>query len=249
MAESGLRLLIVDADPDGSRKVGLALDGAGFQVGWSSFSPAELTQMVSGLHPQVLLVHGELSGQQVYSLLGTVTVPVVLLCKDTSDDLFVQSMRTGLVEMLREPFNARAHVAKLRLALAGLADRLGSLQGRGSPKELQALVAHLTRARRTGGLTIGEGRAFFSRGALKAARFREQSMQAALAAMLAAPAAWTFTEGEAAGAGLVDEGASTPASHPAAAPTPFAEPLPAASPSGIGPPPPAAGPAPVGTPP
>ncbi|MCU0699382.1 MAG: response regulator [Myxococcaceae bacterium] len=213
MARSETRILIVDADQDAAQRMGLALDGAGFQVAWCTFSPQDFQAMSKDFGPSLLFVHADLGSAQLTTLLarvdaaGAATVPVVLLCRDLGDEAFVRAMKTGVVEMLQEPFNARLHASRLRLVLAELPDRSGVVRGRGGPGELSALLQHVMRTRRTGGLAVGandEGRAYFVRGVLKSARFQSQSMQGALAAMSRLTVPWTFTEGAEGNAGVID---------------------------------------------
>ncbi|MDP2270339.1 MAG: response regulator [Archangium sp.] len=202
------RVLIIDADTAPAQKMGLALDGAGFPVTWCSFAPADVSESLRDFRPSVLLVHSELASPQLAALLARLEatpVPVALLCRDVADERFVRQLRTGVVELLQEPFSARLHVNRLRLLMAELPDRTGELAGRGGGREISELVLHLMRTRRTGGLAVGEnGRAFFVRGVLKAARFRELTMEPALAAMTRSSDAWTYTEGADGASGLVD---------------------------------------------
>ncbi len=212
-AKNENRVLIVDADGDSAQKVGLSLDGAGFQVGWCSFAPSELGAVLRDLKPTLLVVHAELASPQLSTLIarlesaGMASLPIVLLCRDTTDDVFLHTLRTGVVEMFAEPFNPRPHIGRLRLLTAELPERTGKLRGKGMPNELGALVHHIMRTRRTGGILVGEneeGRAFFVRGVLKAARYGALTMQSALAAMTRAQVAWSFVEGLEGTAGVVD---------------------------------------------
>lgn len=207
------RILIVDADGEGAQKMGLALDSSGFQVGWCSFAPTELGAVLRDLKPTMLLVHAELISTQLATLLarlesaGMASLPVVLLCHDTSEEVFLRTLKAGVVEMLAEPFNPRLHVARIRMLLGELPERSGKLRGRGGPNELGALVHHLMRTRRTGGVVVGEhedGSAFFVRGVLKSARYHTQTLQGALAAMTRTQAPWSFVEGLEGSAGVVD---------------------------------------------
>ncbi len=226
-----VRVLIVSTDTGLAQKVGLALDDAGLGVTWCSFAPGEVAENLRDFQPTVLLVHAELASPQLATLLARVeaaALPVVLLCKDTTDDVFVRAMKTGVVELLQEPFSARTHLGRLRLTLAELPLRTGELVGRGGPRELGDLVQHVMRTRRSGGLAVGEhARAFFVRGVLKAARFRDLAMQPALAAMTREQVPWRFSEnadGEAAAAFVAEvEPAAVPksprrAAAPATAP-------------------------------
>jgi DNA-binding response OmpR family regulator len=213
MTKSESKVLIIDADQESAQRIGLSLDGAAFQVAWCTFSPQDFAAMSKDFAPNLLLVRAELGSTQLMTLLarvdtsGTASVPVVVLCKDTSDEPFVVPMRTGVVELLQEPFNTRLHVSRLRMVLADLLQRSGLIRGRGMPGELNALLQHVMRTRRTGGLAVGnadEGRAYFVRGVLRSARYQHQSMQSALAAMSRLSIPWTFTEGAEGSAGVVD---------------------------------------------
>jgi DNA-binding response OmpR family regulator len=215
MAEprSETRILVVDADGEAAQRAALALDGAGFGVAWCSFAPTELSQELKDYKPTLLLVRAELASPQLATLIarlesaGLAALPVVLLCRDTSDEVFLRPLRTGVVEMLPEPFSPRPHLGRLRMLLAELPERSGKLRGRGGPNELAALVHHLMRTRRTGGIALGEGeegRAFFVRGVLKSARYHAQTMQGALAAMARAETPWSYTEGLEGNAGVID---------------------------------------------
>lgn len=205
---SEARVLIIDADTAGAQKMGLALDGAKLPVTWCSFAPTDVAEGVRDFRPTLLLVHCELASPQLATLLArleSTPVPVALLCKDAADERFVKQLRTGVVELLQEPFSARLHINRIRLLMAELSQRSGELSGRGTGRELMELVQHLMRTRRTGGLAVGEeGRAFFVRGVLKAARFRELTMDNALSAMTRANQPWTFTDGADGSSGLVE---------------------------------------------
>lgn len=203
---SSVRVLIVDADSAIAQKIGLTLDGAGFPVAWCSFSPSDVLEQLRDFKPSLLLVRAELSSPQLATLLARLEatpVPVAVLCRDVSDERFVKHLRSGVVDLLQDPFSARLHVARLKNLEGELAGRGGELSGRGG-RELGDFAQHLMRTRRTGGVSIGEGRAFFVRGVLKAARLREHTMQAALAAMTREQGTWTFSEGADGASGLVD---------------------------------------------
>lgn len=235
------RILVVDADTSLAQKMGLALNGSGFEVALCSFSPSEVAATIKELPPQLLLVHAELGSPQLSTLLarlesaGQAHLPLVLLCRDTGEEIFVKTLRTGVVEMLQEPFSPRLHIGRIRVLLGELADRPGQLRGRGAPNELGAFLHHVMRTRRTGGVEVGnasEGRAFFVRGVLKSARLGQHVDQPALAAMTRLQAPWVFTEGAEGTAGVVDMGpkdgdepflVTFQGSKPAPTPTPFDE--------------------------
>ena len=204
---STVRVLIIDADTSAAQKIGLSLDNAGFPVAWCSFAPSEVAETIRDFRPTLLLVHAELSSPQLATLLArteAAPVPVVVLCRDVAEERFVRTLRTGVVELLQDPFSPRLHVNRLRGLEMELTHRPGEVTGRGG-RELSDFAQHLMRTRRTGGLAVGEsGRAFFVRGVLKAARLRELSMQAALGAMTREQGPWTFTEGADGNSGLVD---------------------------------------------
>ncbi len=220
---SEVRVLIIDPDTAGAQKIGLALDGAGLPVTWCSFAPTEVADAVRDFNPTVLLVHAEVSAPHLAALLARTEarpLPVVLLCRDAREQRFARSLRTGVVELLQEPFSARAHIARLLALDDELAQRPGELRGRGA-RELNEALAHWLRTRRSGELKAGdEGLAWFTRGVLKAARLRDLTQQAALSAMVREESAWSFTEGG-------EEPAQEP---PAASVESFARSAPAAAP-------------------
>jgi DNA-binding response OmpR family regulator len=208
MSQQDVRVLIIDADTAGAQKIGLAFDSAGFPVTWCSFAPTEVAENLRDFRPTLLLVHSELSSHQLAALLARLEatpVPVAVLCRDVADERLVRQMRTGPVELLQEPFSPRLHLNRVRILMAELSQRSGELSGRGGGREISELVQHLMRTRRTGGLALGEqGRAFFVRGVLKAARLGELTMEPALSAMTRSPLPWTYTEGADGASGLVD---------------------------------------------
>lgn len=195
---SEVRVLIIDPDTAAAQKLGLALDSAGFPVTWCSFAPTEVVDAVRDFNPTVLVVRSESSSPQLAALLVRVEgkpLPVVLLCKDLNEQRFTRAWRSGVVELLQEPFNGRAHLAKLRGLADELSSRTGELLGRGV-RELNEALAHFMRTRRTGSLEVGdEAVAYFARGVLRGAQMRELTGQAALSAMVREDTTWVFTEG------------------------------------------------------
>jgi DNA-binding response OmpR family regulator len=183
--------------------MGLAIDSAGFEVAWSSFSPSEIADFLRDFKPNILFVHAELSSSQVSTLLarldgaGASKIPLVMLCKDVSDGVFVTQLKSGVVEMMAEPFNARLYTQRLKLLSAEIELRKGEIKGSGKANELGSVVHHIMRTRRSGALMVGTStdRAFFVRGVLKHAECGALQQQAALAALTRLNKPWVFIEG------------------------------------------------------
>jgi DNA-binding response OmpR family regulator len=219
------KVFIIDAVAEQAQLLAMALDGVGLPVEAATFGQKDLFARLERFAPSLLLVHAEPSSHELMTLLARVetlpsgAVPVVLLCKDVSDDAFVRPLKTGVVELLAEPWTPRLYTGRIRVLTQELPDRPGRVRGRGGPSELAGLVHHVMRMRRTGGVVVGEGtddegRAFFVRGVLKSARFRGKAMQTALAEMTRAPLPWAFEEGADGTSALVDFDAAAEAADP-----------------------------------
>jgi CheY-like chemotaxis protein len=136
----------------------------------------------------------------------------VLVCQDVREAAPVQRFRTGLVELLKEPFNPRLYPMRLMQLLAELPMRPGGMKGRGTGPELAALIAHLQRTRRSGALVVNEGqadegRALFLTGVLKSARWGNALTGPAVLNALAQSGdqlPWSFNEGQGGADSIVD---------------------------------------------
>jgi DNA-binding response OmpR family regulator len=207
MVGKDVRVLMVADEADEARQMSAALNQGEFPVAWCTFAANDIARHLQEFKPSLLLVRAEVGSAQLATLLArfeAVSVAVVLVCQDVTDLPIARQMRSGVVDMLREPFDAAVASSRIRELNAELPLRPGPIRSRTSSHDVGAMVNHLMRTRRTGGLTVGqEGRAFFVRGVLKAARFRDLTMQNALAAMTRESGAWVFNEGADA-SGLVD---------------------------------------------
>jgi two-component system, OmpR family, response regulator MprA len=197
------KILIVDADADSAQRMAVSFDNGGFGVAWSSFSPSEIAEFLKDFKPHLLLVHAELASPQVTTLLarldgaGASKIPLVMLCKDVTEGQFVPQLKSGIVEMLVEPFHPKTHLQRLRQLLDEIELRKGEIRGLAGAQELGRVVHHIMRTRRSGALMVdgASSRAFFVRGVLKSAQAGELTQQAALAAMTRINKPWLFVEG------------------------------------------------------
>lgn len=204
-AKAPQSILVVHRDRTQAQLIALALDAAGLAVDACTFEPGAAAQAFERLEPAVVLACCELGSPELVALIaglregGHHDAPLALLCEDVADEVFVRTLRRGVVELLQAPFKQALHVSRLRLLPVELPDRPGRLRGRGGRAELIALVKHLLAARRSGTLTLAagvadEGRASFQRGALRGARFQQHTGQQAVHAMVNAAGPWTFEE-------------------------------------------------------
>ncbi len=161
---------------------------------------------IKQLKPQLLVVFGELESDFVIQVLDALSsdvamaqFPVALVCADTSDAPFVQGLRSGVVGLLKAPFNS-AHIGVVRALLHELPTRGGTSTGTGDGGSLLRLAEHLRRTRRSGILltnarTPSEGRASFVYGRLERAHFLGANGPEAMKAMAHQPTLrWSFTE-------------------------------------------------------
>jgi DNA-binding response OmpR family regulator len=204
----GLRVLVMDPDAMQGQQVAMTLESAGLDARGCPFEGRALVDALHSFDPQLLWVRAELGGDALGKVLATMerqgayaTLPIVLLCQDVREAQFVRQMKTGVVELLQQPFSPRLHVARLRLLPRELPERSAQLRGKGSGRELSGLFEHIIRAHRTGNLlldeaTSAEGRAVFVRGRLQNAWYGDQQGQAALVAMSnMTQGTWQFSEG------------------------------------------------------
>lgn len=204
-AKAPQSVLVVHRDRTQAQVIALALDAAGLAVDACTFEPGAAAQAWERLEPAVVLACCELGSPQLQALVaglraaGRHDAPLALLCENVGDEVFVRTLRRGVVELLQAPFKQALHVSRLRLLTVELPERPGRLRGRGGRAELIALVKHLVAARRTGTFTLNagvadEGRAAFQRGALRGASFKGLVGQQAVHAMVNAAGAWSFEE-------------------------------------------------------
>ncbi len=176
---------------------------------------------IKQLKPDLLVVRGDVTAelpQFVFEKLSEdvtlASLPIVLLCDDTSDAIFTAGLRSGVVGMLKMPFKATQHIAELRTLMNEMRLRTGVVAGNGDSTVLARLVEHVRRTRRSGVITFDartpkEGTATFALGKLERASFKELTGVEALVAMVAQPSAqWRFSEvggAQGDGAGVVIE--------------------------------------------
>ncbi|MBI3181958.1 MAG: response regulator [Myxococcales bacterium] len=212
------KVLGIDEDKAHQAPVAVAFNQAGAVYRYVT-DPKKVSAGIRKLAPDLLLVHGEVRSALVESVLTTLagevglsSVPVALLCKDTSDAHFLTGLRTGVVALLSKPFTPTEHVAQTSRLLEELASRPGSASGQGDSREMARLVEHLRRTLRSGELSVEaaeaaghkrSGRAIFIKGKLESASYLELKGVEALVTMVSEPRArWRFCEmGGAAGEG------------------------------------------------
>ena len=185
-------------DPNADPQLLAALGASGFGPRAASDAGA-----IGGEPPTVVLVRAELSSALLREVVSAMranaawaAVPVVLLAKDASDAMAARVFRTGVVEILAEPFDPIAHVVTLRQTLAGLPARAAAIEG---GEGLRRFLQHVRRALRSGELFVGagtpqEGRARFVAGTLASAERPGESGELALLSMLSTRERWRFVE-------------------------------------------------------
>ncbi len=186
----------------------------------------KLLQAVRQLQPQLILLFDEPASPMVSEALetlasdvGAANVPVVLVCTDVAEAVFVGGLRTGVVAMLALPFDPKRHPSELKLLLGELTTRRGVSVGHSDSQGLNRLAEHIRRTRRSGKLTVRApggtpGEVTFALGKVESAQFGKYTGVEALVMMVAQKAAdWNFSEvGGGDGAGVVIEvGESGPA--------------------------------------
>lgn len=175
---------------------------------------------IKQLQPHLILLFGELESDFVIQVLDalssdvvTAQRPVVVVASDVTDAPFVQGMRTGVVSMIRAPFNAST-ISTVKGVYEELGARTGSASGTADSATLKHFIDHIRRTRRSGVLVTNprmpnEGKASFIYGRLDKASFLGAQGQDAVSSMLGQfQMRWSFTEvagsrGE--GAGVVIE--------------------------------------------
>ncbi|HYX91792.1 MAG TPA: response regulator [Myxococcaceae bacterium] len=199
-------VLVVDPQAQSRREICEALSRAGIPVR-AVADPRQTLAGVRAVQAEMVLVHSEPRGEmasRVLDALGTdaaaASLPVALLCVDTTEARFVGQLRTGIVAFLKKPLRESEHAAALTSLLAELPHRRGVASGRGDAAEFAALVSHLRWTQRSGVLSVDsgtpdEGRILLARGALKSGHHRGLGGPGALESMLRSrPRNWRFGE-------------------------------------------------------
>ncbi|MHB8875516.1 MAG: response regulator [Myxococcaceae bacterium] len=208
------KILCVDEDRAHQAPVAEAFNQAGFFYRFVSDRKKALGGLRQ-LRPDLLLLHGEVRSGLVEDVLAAAgsdprfaSLPIALLCSDTTDAVFLSGLRGGIVELLKKPFEPSDHVARVKAVLAELPQRSGTVVGQSGSEQLTALIEHLRRTRRSGVVTLNartptEGRAAFVAGKLESASMGGLSGVEALVAMVTLTrASWSFSAvGGAAGDG------------------------------------------------
>ncbi|MBX7101175.1 MAG: response regulator [Myxococcaceae bacterium] len=150
---SSVPLVLVVIGDSASQQAAMAFDAAGLAV--EMVTAAEVAGAVAAKRPALVWASGDLGQSQTSQVLeASGAVPVALLTKDPSDAVVVRHFRTAVVELFAAPFTAKTHAPRVVALLAELPRRSGALKLKGTGRELRAVVDHLTRARRSGTLTV-----------------------------------------------------------------------------------------------
>lgn len=209
------RILGIDPDRERQASIGPSLTRA--QVGYRFVTdPKKAVAGARQVQPHLVLVFGDVGSDTVARTLDSLTsdvaiaaTPVALICDDLRDLQFVGGLRSGVVALLKAPFDPVEHLAQLHGLLQQLPTRSGAISGIGDSPTLNRLVEHLRRTRRSGQLVLNprtphEGTATFARGRPETARYLEYQGVEALVKMVQQPSArYAFTE-----AGAPDESPS-----------------------------------------
>ena len=189
-------LLIIDAANDA--RLSAAFGRAGYFVRSGNGAAA-----LEGAPPEAVVLRAELASALTREVLTTLrnvpalsNVPVVLLARDASEALSAARFRTGVVEILPEPFDEAAHPERVKRTLTGLGSRSGVVE---ASDALRRFLQHVRKALRSGELVVAqgtpdEGRASFLAGQLMSAQRKNETGDVALLSMLGARARWRFTE-------------------------------------------------------
>jgi DNA-binding response OmpR family regulator len=210
-------ILYVDPDVRAGRELAEVFEAAGLDLHAVCAPPLALEAARTG-QVEWLLVRSETRGPvlaQTLAVLGAdaawARLPVVVLCEDVAEHPFVRELRSGVVALMNPPEDPGQLIRDLRALWEGLPRRSGVASGTLDSPGLAALVEHLRRTQRSGGLTLNagaadEGRALFARGQLRSAEHRDLQGVEALLAMVSQPrATFSFTQlGDEGGEALID---------------------------------------------
>jgi two-component system KDP operon response regulator KdpE len=147
----GLRVLVVDDEPEIRRAVRMYLSGQQFTVEGAA-TGAEGMEMVARWHPDVVVLDlalPDMEGVDVCRQLRTWTeVPIIVLSVRTDDADKVAALESGADDYLTKPFSSRELAARVRVALRHATRASGSLGG-ADRFEAGALVIEFQRRRVT----------------------------------------------------------------------------------------------------
>jgi two-component system KDP operon response regulator KdpE len=128
----GLRVLVVDDEPEIRRAVRLYLSGQQFTVEGAA-TGAEGMEMVARWHPDVVILDlalPDMEGVDVCRQLRTWTeVPIIVLSVRTDDADKVAALESGADDYLTKPFSSRELAARVRVALRHATRASGSAGG------------------------------------------------------------------------------------------------------------------------
>jgi two-component system, OmpR family, KDP operon response regulator KdpE len=148
---AGLRVLVVDDEPEIRRAVRLYLSGQQFTVEGAA-TGAEGMEMVARWHPDVVVLDlalPDMEGVDVCRQLRTWTeVPIIVLSVRTDDADKVAALESGADDYLTKPFSSRELAARVRVALRHATRAAGS-SGGADRFETGALVIEFQRRRVT----------------------------------------------------------------------------------------------------
>ncbi|HYV46958.1 MAG TPA: response regulator [Myxococcaceae bacterium] len=214
-------ILSIDPDPATQKLLPQAFNRSGAFLMRYISDPRKTAGALRQLRPELVLVHAELQSPTMAEVFRAIAqhpmfavTPIVLLAKVTADQGWASRFRSGVVQLLNEPFQAERHVAEVQELMRALPTRTGWVHGRGRSGELGGLIAHIRRTQRSGALNVDpvhpeQGTALFVRGGLLSATYHGRTGDAALWAMVeSSPETWSFSElsGQAGdGAGIVIE--------------------------------------------
>jgi two-component system, OmpR family, KDP operon response regulator KdpE len=147
----GLRVLVVDDEPEIRRAVRMYLSGQQFTVEGAA-TGAEGMEMVARWHPDVTILDlslPDMDGMDVCRQLRTWSeVPIIVLSVRTDDADKVAALESGADDYLTKPFSSRELAARVRVALRHATRASGSAGG-ADRFEAGALVIEFQRRRVT----------------------------------------------------------------------------------------------------
>ena len=119
---SGIRLLVVDDDPDMLRLLSMRLTGAGYQVTAVTSAESALTQLEIE-HPQLVLSDVRLPGRDGLALFDEIrkrhpALPVILLTAHGTIPDAVEATARGVFSYLTKPYDGKELLDKIGQALA-----------------------------------------------------------------------------------------------------------------------------------